>query len=241
MARIDWTDAVLEAIHRLTRVHRTYMFSRQELIQEELSRIVAETRSTGATPEQTLSRELQELRDRGVIEFMADAKGRYLLLEHPIDVAQEDLPFEAVQLAAQRNKLRFNTIPVGESVAQARQRKGQGYLRRLTLDQYDHRCALCEVTSDSLLVASHVARWADNLEGRGDLRNLVCMCRFDDVLFESGYISLADDYTILRKPGINQATLRTLLSRLTVFRRPSDFPPEPFYLRQHRARTGFEP
>ncbi len=49
------------------------------MIEEELGRIVRETGSRGATPEMTLSRELQQLRDQGGIEFVS--LGHYRLIE----------------------------------------------------------------------------------------------------------------------------------------------------------------
>jgi putative restriction endonuclease len=55
------------------------MFTRRALIEAELSRIVVETGSSGATPDMTLSRELQELRDGGMIEFVE--RGTYRLIE----------------------------------------------------------------------------------------------------------------------------------------------------------------
>ncbi len=239
MERTDWTEAVLAAIHRLTVAHHTYMFSRQKLIQEELPRIVTITHSTGATPEQTLSRILQELRDARKIEFFEGERGRYLLLDEPIAVEQEDLPENALTLAVERNRLRFRDVQVGESVVQVRQREGQKQVRAFTLNQYGYQCALCDVNDDHLLVASHIDRWTDNWQGRGDLRNVICMCRFDDALFEYGYISLTDDYRILKKSGLGGMTMSTLLNRLEHFRTPSHYPPGPGYLRQHRTRTGF--
>ncbi len=241
MERTDWTEAVLAAIHRLTATHLSNMFSRQQLIQEELPHIVAVTRSTGVTPEQTLSRVLQELRDARKIDFFEGERGRYLLLDGPIAVEQEDLPESALTLAVERNRLRFRDVQVGESVVQVRQREGQRQVRAFTLEQYGHRCALCDVNDNRLLVAGHIDRWTDNWEGRGDLRNVICLCRFDDALFEYGYISLTDDYRILKKSGISGMTMSTLLSRLEHFRTPSHYPPAPNYLRQHRTRTGFPP
>ncbi len=47
----------------------------------ELPRIIRETGSRGATPEATLRRELQELRERGGIEFLG--QGRYRLTAAP--------------------------------------------------------------------------------------------------------------------------------------------------------------
>lgn len=77
MAAISWTDAVLSAVRR--HVHRTgsTIFSRQALIDGEMAAIVTATNSLGATPWQTLSRELQALRDRGLLEFVGPGVYRY--------------------------------------------------------------------------------------------------------------------------------------------------------------------
>jgi len=48
------------------------------LIDEELDPIIQETHSSGATPAQTMSRVLQELREMGYIEFVDD-QGAYRL------------------------------------------------------------------------------------------------------------------------------------------------------------------
>lgn len=77
MAMQSWTEAVISAVRR--HVHRTgsTIFSRQGLIDGEMSEMIAATGSTGATPWQTLSRELQELRDRGLLEFVGQGVYRY--------------------------------------------------------------------------------------------------------------------------------------------------------------------
>lgn len=77
MAATSWTDAVLSAVRR--HVHRTgsTIFSRQALIDGEMEAIVAATGSVGATPWQTLSRELQGLRDGGLLEFVGAGVYRY--------------------------------------------------------------------------------------------------------------------------------------------------------------------
>ena len=72
-----WKSSVLDAISRLTRRKKNRVFSRQELIEEELDRVAAEVGSAGRTPAQTLSRILQELgrekiivwKSRGVYRF----------------------------------------------------------------------------------------------------------------------------------------------------------------------------
>lgn len=79
MAGMNWSEAVEEAVRRHCGRSGTTAFARQDLIDSELARIVSETGSEGQTPEMTLSRELQQLRDRGIIEFVDD-RGSYRLV-----------------------------------------------------------------------------------------------------------------------------------------------------------------
>jgi hypothetical protein len=73
-----WVESVEYAIRRLTSRTGNRVFTRQQLIDSELERIVSEVGSTGETPEQTLSRVLQELRVLGKIEF--ESPGIYKLI-----------------------------------------------------------------------------------------------------------------------------------------------------------------
>jgi putative restriction endonuclease len=80
MAGRDWSEVVEEAVRRYVDTTGEASFTRQELIDAELDRIVNETGSEGATPNMTLSRELQQLRDVGVLEFVDD-RGTYRLVK----------------------------------------------------------------------------------------------------------------------------------------------------------------
>ncbi|MBB5984469.1 HNH endonuclease [Sphingobium lignivorans] len=66
----SWSDAVTDAVRRHVAATGLRTFTRQALIDSQLDNIVSETGSAGATPHQTLSRELQQLRDRGLLEFL---------------------------------------------------------------------------------------------------------------------------------------------------------------------------
>lgn len=79
MAGGDWSKSVELAVARQSARSGGH-FSLQELVQNELPRIVSETGSRGLTPEATLRRELQELRDRGAIEFLGSGSYRTLAL-----------------------------------------------------------------------------------------------------------------------------------------------------------------
>jgi putative restriction endonuclease len=80
MAGRDWSEVVEEAVRRHVASTGSSEFTRQDLRDAELDRIVSETASQGQTPEQTLSRELQQLRDQGVLEFIDD-RGAYRLVD----------------------------------------------------------------------------------------------------------------------------------------------------------------
>jgi hypothetical protein len=78
MAR-RWTESVSDALRRVAARHGTHIIGRDQLIAEELRTIVSETDSRGRTPQQTLSRILQELRDEGLLTF--DGPGVYRLVD----------------------------------------------------------------------------------------------------------------------------------------------------------------
>jgi len=67
---MSWKDAVRRAIKRRCRARKSDIFTRSDLISNELEQIIADTHCKGATPDQTLSRVLQELRDAGEIKFI---------------------------------------------------------------------------------------------------------------------------------------------------------------------------
>lgn len=77
--RLTWRQAVEKAVRQLVLEKGAASFSRQELIQCQLAKIVADVQAQGETPAQTLSRVLQELRDEGIIAFEGE-KGDYRFL-----------------------------------------------------------------------------------------------------------------------------------------------------------------
>jgi putative restriction endonuclease len=73
-----WDGVVEAGVRRLVNATGSRTFTRQQLIEHELDRIVAEACAVGETPEQTVSRELQQLARAGVITFI-DNQGTYQL------------------------------------------------------------------------------------------------------------------------------------------------------------------
>ena len=234
---MTWREAVLAALHRLAIRENRLNIDRQKLISEELEQIIRDANSSGITPEQTLSKTLQQLREQKIIHFISN--GNYLLADTLINVESEDLPDDALDFAIQNNRLALGILPASDQVTLSRQRKGQQRIRLATLENYQSQCAFCDVKDNNLLIASHISRWADEPEHRGNLANLTCMCNFHDVLFEKGYFTLSDDYKILKRENITSQTVSILLERMNKLRLPQTYHPAPLFLHKHRLRTGF--
>jgi hypothetical protein len=75
---MTWKEAVEAAVRREAARSVDGMFTRQDLLANELARIQADCGGGGETPGQTISRCLQELEDDGVIKFV-DGQGTYQL------------------------------------------------------------------------------------------------------------------------------------------------------------------
>ena len=117
-----WRDSVLDALARLAGRRKNDVIERQAILADELGRIIAETHSAGATPDQTLSRVLQDLRDEGLLEFLGG--GRYRLLNRPVDVETSDLSDQELDEAISRRLLRIGAVSTGDAVAETRCRRG---------------------------------------------------------------------------------------------------------------------
>lgn len=78
---------MVEAVRRQVARSESPLFTRQALIEAELDNMIAATGSRGATPFQTLSRELQQLRQSGALEFIDD-HGTYRWLGLPWEQKQ---------------------------------------------------------------------------------------------------------------------------------------------------------
>lgn len=100
---MTWQESVKSAIERVVANTGSSTFNRQYLINTELERILREVDSAGATPDQTLSRVLQELRDQEIIEF--DSPGVYRLRE------EKDISFEDEDANSQTSEIDADDIP----------------------------------------------------------------------------------------------------------------------------------
>lgn len=181
---MKWRDAVWAAVQREAERSKGG-FTRRQLIENELDRICRETGSEGRTPEQTLSRELQELRRDGLVLF--DGGGRYRLAR---ETAAE--PDVGKAIATQAERL-------------LRVRLGQGRFRNSLMERWEGQCPLTGIGDPGLLIASHIVAWhacRDEPE-RLDPENGLLLSALWDAAFDRGLVSFRDDGGAIAFPGLS--------------------------------------
>ncbi len=234
------------AIKNVVEKHRDLEFSRQTLIDEQMEYIKELTGTTGETPEQTLSRVLQDLWKEE--DFITHVERGVYVLERPeyvdletVDLSLEEVNEDEIDSLIKENRLVIpHRVETGDPKVLRRVRSGQQRLRALCLQNYDHECAFCQVTEEDMLIASHIARWADDKRNRGSLENVISMCRFHDPLFEHGYFTLTKKLEIERHPRwrkFSEPVVR-ILERTDDFRCP-EIVPNKTHIMMHRNRCGY--
>lgn len=180
-----WRKAVWEAVQRRA---RDGTVTRAELIEFELDRMVAEVGSKGLTPHQTLSRELQELRDTGVLIF--DGEGQYRIAS---GLADKDVD-EAIATEVWRLQ---------------KARRGQGAFREKVMEYWSGACPLTGINEPDLLRASHIVPWnrCEQESERLNPDNGLLLSSLWDAAFDRGLVSFDDTGVALAAPQISKSTL----------------------------------
>jgi putative restriction endonuclease len=133
------------------------------------------------------------------------------------------------------------TVNVGVTSRVSQARVGQDAFSRAVRDNYDHRCCFpgCEVDHDSLLVAAHITRWADDLESRGDVANGLCLCGLHDKAFECGLFTLTDEFRVQTDQSTNSAWVEAHLANVDGQQiKLGRIHPSARAVRQHRDRNA---
>jgi predicted restriction endonuclease len=104
---------------------------------------------------------------------------------------------------------------------------------------YDESCALSGIADRRLLVASHIARWADDKRRRLDPTNGICFNPLLDRAFDSGLIAFGDDLRVLVAREAEGRLRDYLRERCApTLRLPSRFLPDRALIRAHREKWG---
>lgn len=119
-----------------------------------------------------------------------------------------------------------------EAYTTIKTRIGQSELRKLTLENYEHTCAFCNISTSELLFTGHIKQWSQSSsKEKTDIHNAILLCPLHDLLFEHGFISLSDNYDVLFKDKIYLKN-QDIETNLT-FNIPN-YPPHKKYLEHHR-------
>jgi putative restriction endonuclease len=112
---------------------------------------------------------------------------------------------------------------------------------------YGFRCAICgsglrTPSGKSEVQSAHI--YPKRLDGSDDVRNGICLCRRHHWAMDAGWISIADDYTILVREDLPEHDNYQFIGEYEGerIRLPSvaESAPDPLYLREHRNLMGFE-
>ena len=131
-----------------------------------------------------------------------------------------------------------NDYAIENRRVEIQQRLKQSTFRKRVLNNFDSRCCLSGVDALELLVASHIVPWASRVDSRLDPGNGLLLWSGYDRLFDRGYISFADDLTVIVTPiesTLSDAT-RAILDSVTglTATRPRKTQINPEYLAYHR-------
>lgn len=86
-----------------------------------------------------------------------------------------------------------------EILCQVKQRIGQTQFSKAVKENYRYKCCFpgCCISDHKFLIGSHIARWVDNPDKRGNTSNGLCLCPIHDKAFENGYFSLDDEFCVI--------------------------------------------
>lgn len=91
------------------------------------------------------------------------------------------------------------------------QRIGQGYFKDLLLNRYTGKCALCDITTRSMLVGSHIKEWsASSNDEKLDAANGLLLCAHHDALFDKHLISFDQDGRLIVSPTLSEEEKKAL-------------------------------
>jgi len=127
-----------------------------------------------------------------------------------------------------------------EREAIARLRINQGFFRQMVLASYHYQCAICRLPEERLLVASHIVPWSVDVSARMNPRNGMCLCVLHDKSFDSGLITVTEDYYTLLSPVLKRLSLAPAIQRGfmpyegKLIHLPDRFHPDKQFLAYHR-------
>lgn len=220
-----------------------YHQSNKEII--ELSKILHRTPSSVSLKLCNFARFDPALRERGVKGMMHGSK-----LDEEVwnefNNNWDELAYQSEEYLAKLKEQKEEDLidfpeelPEGkEKESIVRTRVNQNFFRKMILVSYSSRCAVCALPEERLLVASHIVPWSKNKSTQMNPRNGICMCNLHDKAFDTGLISINENYEILFSEIIQRlAHVPVVQKSFLEYRKlnpPERFLPDPEFILYHQ-------
>lgn len=131
--------------------------------------------------------------------------------------------------------IKINELSETEKDSICKQRIGQGLFKDLLRDKYNCKCALCDISTENMLIGSHIKEWtSSNDTEKLDVNNGLLLCAHHDALFDKHLISFQDDGSLIVSPLITPAESTNL--RLTEIKKLTVTAEMKPYLAYHRNK-----
>lgn len=103
-----------------------------------------------------------------------------------------------VKKLSKKDNIQTDKIEIGrDKVVEVKQRVNQYLFRKMVLSNYTESCAICNLNHPKLLIASHIIPWSKNERERLNPHNGLCLCSIHDKSFDSGLISINENFKLL--------------------------------------------
>ena len=107
--------------------------------------------------------------------------------------------------SVQSLKAKIASLSSTEQEAVTKVRVGQGYFRDLLIDKYSCKCALCSISTKSMLTASHIKEWAASTDAEKlDENNGLLLCAHHDALFDKHLITFDNAGNVQISPTLTE-------------------------------------
>lgn len=83
-------------------------------------------------------------------------------------------------------------------------RVNQSFFRSAVLTSYEQKCCISGLSIPSMLIASHIIPWKDNVKERVNPRNGLCLNAIHDKAFDKGYITITTDHKVKLSPVLKE-------------------------------------
>jgi len=192
------------------------------------------------------------LQQRGIRGMPHGAKGEQEVWQE-FARNQEALVLESQQILARRTNKPLELVAEIETFdlpkegrereALVRVRVNQSFFRRRILSAYNFRCCVSGLSVQSLLVASHIAPWAEDKANRLNPRNGLCLNALHDRAFDRKLMWIEDGFVVRFSEKIRNASrdAREIVDWLLSFegkalRLPKRIAPDPVLLDEHAQK-----